>query len=287
MVEHSLSAIRKALLGASSKHILHLHRVTSSTAGLDSTLCLVSYTLTLLHAQLTRLLSAQYTRLALELATKTAPSLLDGETVFAQLTAPRTRLSEASLAVKNLADVIADVRIFLRLKGLLGIYAWGLDAYAHPSRDPTVKLLVWAQVGVNAAFQALENTAYLVSKGVIPGQAWKEREAKLWAWSCRFWFAHVVLECVRLLRVRGMGWREELGAQSAGDADKDEVRVRSKELETRWRREFYTNAAWFPLTLHWSFEDPANSPIKEKSTIGIFGMMAGWSGFSNAWVATA
>nr|POF13579.1 uncharacterized protein c1f12.04c [Quercus suber] len=284
MVEHTLPAIRKALLGASSKHILHLHRVTSTTAGLDSTLCLVSYTLTLLHSQLTRLLAQQYTRLALELATKTAPSLLEGEAVFAQLEAPRTRLSETTLAAKRLGDTIADVRIFLRLRGLLGIYAWGCDAYAHPSRDPAVKLLVGAQVAVNTAFQVLENVAYLVSKGVIRGQVWKDREAKLWAWSCRFWVAHVVLECVRLLRVRGMGWREELGAQS--DVDKQDVSTRSKELEKRWHREFYTNAAWFPLTLHWSFVDPAHSPISE-TMIGAFGMVAGWSGVRNAWAATA
>lgn len=284
MVEHSLTAIRKALLSSSSQHALHLARLTSTTSGFDSTLCLVSYTLTLLHSQLTRLLAAQYHRLALQLASKVAPSIYQGETVIASLEAPRTRLSETTLATKRLADTIADVRIFLRLRGLLSIYAWAVDSYMRPSRDPAVKLLVWAQVGVNTAFQALENTAYLVSKGVLRGERWQEREMKLWAWSCRFWVAHVVLEAARLLRVRGMGWREDLGAQSQGE--KDEISVKSRSLERKWARSFYTNAAWFPLTLHWSFENAAESPITEMY-IGIFGMVAGWNGVRDAWAATA
>lgn len=106
-------------------------------------------------------------------------------------------------------------------------------------------------------FQGIENFAYLASKDILPGR----RKAPKWmAVSNRFWMAQILLEGLRLLRVRQMGWREELGAQNQNEKV---IKVQSEELKRRWRRDFWANAGWLPLTWHWSYVDESASPVGE------------------------
>lgn len=262
---------------------LHLSRVLQTSAGIDTTLCTVCYTLTLLHSQLTRVLAQRYEKLAFGAISKSLAS--PGETLLASLSAPSTRLAATCASVKALADLISDFRIFFRLWGLVTIYAWGRETYTTPPRDPVVKILLWAQIGASATFQVLENAAYLAVKGVLRGEKWERRQTRWDALSNRWWMAQVVLELLRLARVRQMQFNEEFGAQTVGEGEK-EVKVQSQELERKWWNEVYLNAGWLPLTLHWSFEDPAHSPVSE-TWIGICGMLAGVSGFRKVWEETA
>jgi len=102
----------------------------------------------------------------------------------------------------------------------------------------------------------------------------EERQARWWVWSSRFWMAHVVLDLGRLVRVRALRGREE--AEKEGKME----RVRDEE---RWWREMYVDAAYAPLTVHWSLE---NGCVSE-AWVGFLGMVAGAVGWRGLWAETA
>ena len=268
--------------------LLHLSRLLSTTQGIEATLCTTAFTLTLLHSQLIRLLTRHYEKLALALANKASSQLLPGETVLATISPPETRLSTICAGVKSGADLLLDFWIFTRLWALVHVYKWAREVYAKPPRDAIIKTLVWGQVGANAVFQLLENLAYLASKGVLRGEKWERRWPTWMAVSNRFWMVQVLLEGLRLLRVRQLSWNEDLGAEkvdSQGNGEK-EVKIQSEALKKRWKREFYANAGWFPLTLHWSYVDEARSPVSEVWQ-GICGLVPGVILFQDVWRETA
>lgn len=169
----------------------------------------------------------------------------------------------------------------MRLWGLLGIYNWGKSAWSDDEGgDGVEKKIVKAQVLVNAAFQILENGAYLSSKGVM---GWSvDKQNKAWLWSSRFWAAHVGLEFLRLGRVyskRERGTEEEKRMDGPkGDVWTDRG---EKEWFEGWRRQVLVNAAWAPLTLHWSREGGLISDF----WVGVFGSVAGVVGTRKAWKA--
>jgi hypothetical protein len=102
--------------------------------------------------------------------------------------------------------------------------------------------------------------------------------------SSRFWMAQVVLEGLRLLRTRQLNWDEELGAEKKDDDG--EIKVQSEALRKRWRRDFYGNAGWLPITLHLSYEDESNSPVSE-AWQGLCGLVPSVVGLTDAWKETA
>ncbi|WPG99256.1 Hypothetical protein R9X50_00206700 [Acrodontium crateriforme] len=276
--------------GQTSNTVLHLSRVLSSAQGIEVSLCTLAYALALLHSQLIRLLERQYERIALSLTTlqtKTSSSLDD--TIIPTLAPPQTRLAEICTSVRRSADLIEDFRIFLRLWNLLNIYAGAHELYRKTPRDPLIKFLRWTQVGTDFAFQVLENASYLAMKGILRFK--DERKAGRWmAWSCRFWLASVVLEGLRLARVRQLRYKDELMVLSEEGMemkiDEKAVEVQSREIERQWWRDLWANAAWLPLTLHWSYEDETKSPMGE-AMVGACGLVAGAVRFEEIWKETA
>lgn len=288
-VDKIIARLRSAP-GKTSNAALHLSRVLSSAQGIEASLCTLAYGLTLLHSQLIRLLERQYERIALSLTTeptKTSSSLDD--TIIPTLAPPQTRLAEVCMSVKTSADLIEDFRLFLRLWNLLNIYAGAHELYRKTPRDPWIKLLRWMQIGTDVSFQVLENASYLAMKGIIRFK--DERKAGRWmAWSSRFWLASVVLEGLRLARVRQLRYKEELMilGEDGKEAKIDEkvIKVQSQELEQQWWRDLWANAGWFPLTLHWSYEDETKSPMSE-AMLGISGLVAGAVRLGEIWKETA
>ena len=59
-----------------------------------------------------------------------------------------------------------------------------------------------------------------------------------------------------------------------------EVKVRKREAAQRWWREVWTNAAWAPLTAHWSIE----KGMLGEGTVGALGMVAGGLTLREAWM---
>ncbi|KAK3109931.1 hypothetical protein LTR53_016304 [Teratosphaeriaceae sp. CCFEE 6253] len=284
----------KALLHRSAirtdSFVTHLNRILASSAGVEAVLCATCYTLFFVHARLLRVLETRYERLATALASKNSSALLSGEKTAATLGPPRSPLVELCASTKALADLVDDFRFFTRLWGLVTIYSWARDNYSAPPGDAVLKTLIWAQVGMSATFQFLENGAYLASKGVLRGERWVTRQPKWWVRSNRFWLAHVVLEALRLLRVRQLRYNEDFGAKAEPTGTSDVkaegiVTVQSEALKQKWHRDFYANAGWFPLTLHWSFEDASTAPLSD-TWIGLFGMIPGVVTLREVWEQT-
>ena len=147
----------------------------------------------------------------------------------------------------------------------------------------------------------MENAAYLATKGVLRGgKRWEKRAAGWLAVSNRFWMGEVVLEGLRLLRVRQLRWDEGIGAEAedegaeagvegeegVGVEGKGIVSTQSAELKRRWTRDFYANAGWFPMTLHWSYVDEADSPVTE-TWQGISGLVPSVILLQDAWRESA
>ncbi|TKA29229.1 hypothetical protein B0A50_03739 [Salinomyces thailandicus] len=262
--------------------LTHLHHTLSTSSGIDSLLTTLYFTAFLTHAQLRNLLTKQFERLATALASNAPKTMLPNEIMLAQLEPPRTRLYELCTSTKALTDLLQDSWICFRLWGLLGIYHAARDNYLKPPGDAPLKLLVWMRVSAGAIFQFLENAAFLAGKGVLRGSRWEEREGKWNVWSRRFWFAQVVVEGLRLLRVRQLRFREEFGAKEADGEGEKEVKIQSVELRRRWQRDVWVNAGWVAVTLHGSFEDEEKSIVGEVGA-GLGGLVAGLVGLLKAW----
>lgn len=279
----------KTLLVSTSHHadinILHLARVLQSAQGIEAIISTLAFTLSLVHSQLTKLLARQYEKLALSLVSKASEDLLPGEAAIATLEPPQTGLAELNGCVKQASDLLIDVWVFTRLWGLVGIYKWARETWASPPRDPIIKTLIWAQVVTLGLFQIGENVAYLAIKSVLPKSRWPaERAARWMTVACRFWMAQTVLEILRLLRVRQLQYNEDFGAQQADD--EKTAKVQSEVLKRQWRRDWYAQMGWLPLTLHLSYMDEADSPVSE-AWQSICGLVPSVLMLQDVWKATA
>jgi hypothetical protein len=242
----------------------------------------VTYTLHLVHALSSNLANLQLTLFARSLAAKFSRNasdvLLPGETLIATIThAPHSVLLRTTQSLSALTALIDDFRIFMRLWALLDMWSWGVRLWRAPPADAVLRGVAYAQVGTMVLYQYLENGAYLASKGVLGFN--RQKIARLYAWSSRFWAAYVLLEFGRLARVRAL--RKAAGPPSRGE-EKEGKMEREKE-EAKWWRELYANAAWAPLTIHWSTE----AGWASEGQVAVLGLIAGWLGLREAWKETA
>lgn len=261
-----------SILQATDRNILRVQKLFSTPAGIDVTLSLTYYTLRFTHARLIERLSKQYEKLAVDFASQASGALVPGETMVATISAPQTKLAETCTTVKTAAGAISDFRAFTRLWGLLGIYSWARGTYLSPPKDQIIKAIVWIQIVAGFWYAVLENGAYLVTKGVLRGPKWSEREEKWYRWSSSAWLVHIVLEAAAMLRQRQL------------EADSRDV-VKSKEADRQWQLDFYRNASWAPLAYHWSVRD-GESPVTE-TYLGLLGMFPGIVRLRGLWAATA
>ena len=84
---------------------------------------------------------------------------------------------------------------------------------------------------------------------------------------------------------RGRGEKDKLGTVPDEDEEGEEKEIkiaRAVERE-RWWNEVLVNAAYAPMTLHWSFE----GGLLPEGVIGALGMVAGGLGLREAWRSTA
>lgn len=292
-----------ALLSRTDSLLSHLCRVLSTPYGTDKALLTLTYTVKLLYTQLARIRTLQQQQLLQSIARKAPSVLLPGETVLATISFPDTALTTLEASSRALNALISDFRVFVRLWGLLGIYAWGKGTWQSPPTDRVLAATVWAQVAVNIGYQWYENIAYLAQKGVLRGDRFGAKQQSKWyAWSSRFWAAHVGLEALRLLRVwqverttlaQGRAQRStEKGAAEAdevGNGDGDgvsnggQVEADRVEAAQAWRRAWYVNAAYAPMTVHYSLEEGCLSD----EWLGVLGVIAGTIGFKHIWKQTA
>lgn len=295
---HLSKRVRKTA-HSTDRNLLRLSALLSTPSGIDAALCTTGYTLTLIYVLGQRHLEQRLATVASDLAAKASSVLLPGETLVASLPASASTklLAQTVGSSKALAGLIADYRIFVRLWGVVDLYAWARDTWRSPlagdanRKERLVRGTTWGAIATCVLFQVLENGAYLASKGVLTGEAWageagKRRETWWWVWSCRFWAAYVGCELVRLGIERA--YREER-LEMVGDGEKeDKMMVEQEKRIARqrnftWWKELISNLAYAPMTLHWSVEEGLLSELQ----VGIFGTIAGSARLVDAWRKTA
>lgn len=255
--------------------LLRLATLFSNPTTTDNLLCTTSYTLTLVSALLSRFLARTPTPTTSKIpATPT--------------------LARTSASLSALASVIADYRIFTRLWGTLGLYTWARSTYLSPStsstsrKDTLLRACTYTSILSCIAFQVLENAAYLSSKNVLSGffESWrgeqgKKRENEVWLWSSRFWALYVGVEMARLGIER---WYRAPSAPKDGAAKGEkEGTDKTGNDTTLWWRDLLSNAAYAPLTVHWSVDGGLLGDI----SVGALGAVAGGANLCVAWWATA
>ena len=203
----------------------------STTSGTDRLLSLVYY--------LSTFLAPQLSRLALLLTVK-----LPTPVPLVVLTPASTTLATASNRLRKLASKVSDVRMFMRLWGLVGIYQWGAGTLRNPPKDPVVRSLVLGQVAVNTGYQILENMAYLNAHSLLAFS--KRTEGRMWLWSTRCWAAHIVLEFLKLERTRRLQAEEARGVRGFGLPVPGEEEKKARET---WNKAWICNVANAPLSV--------------------------------------
>jgi hypothetical protein len=272
----SLQTLRSWLplyLSKTDRTIDRLSKLLSTPSGTDTFLCTLCYSSLLTSTVLSSISLHRIHSAALQLIEK-AISLPPNTTVIIDTSSiPSSKLLITAQRLNALSSLISDFRIFARLWGLLGIWKWGKRVLENPPEDSVLRSVSYAQVVVNIAYQYLENYAYLSSKGVL---GWStEKQNRAYIWSSRFWVAHVGLDFVRLYHEAAK--RRNKGKGKEGVENLEETAWRAK-----WRREMVSNAAWAPLTLHWSLEQGLVGDF----WIGVFGSVAGMTGLRERWKDT-
>ncbi|KAI2639593.1 hypothetical protein GGS26DRAFT_540767 [Hypomontagnella submonticulosa] len=265
----------KAVFAAAPSNIdaflAHLQRCLQTPAGIDTVLLFLCYTSRLSASVLETLTRPAIQRSAQQLLALAASLPPSATLVFTAKALPSQGAALALAFAKRLRAfslMLSDARTFLRLWGLLNMYFWlrrlvlkrsaakesEKESEKAAKKDDSVETAIsWIQVSTCIVFQALENGAYLSSKGVLGWAPATQRRASLW--SARFWAAFVGIEIGKLFyesHKRGQRTR----AEKFGDGTKTAAQVEAEEREWAgaWRSSVLRNLAWAPLTLHWSSE---------------------------------
>ncbi|KAI0202955.1 hypothetical protein F4808DRAFT_62674 [Astrocystis sublimbata] len=292
----------RELLSATPSNIdaflAHLQRCLSTPSGVDTVLMFVSYTSRLSSAVLTTLVQPALQRSAARLIALAAALPPSATLVFDAKTLPSTSVAlvlDLAKRLKALAGLTSEARTITRLWGLLSMYFWARKLVlqrkkeadlnqttsSSTSTDNFETAIAWSQLTACAIFQALENGTYLSSKGIL---GWAPKtQAKAGVWSARFWGSYVMLEFVRLFyesSKRGGRTRSEkfAGGKTVAVVEKEE-----KEWAGAWRNSLLRNAAWTPLTVHWSLEQGLLSDM----AVGALASVPGCMGMHDLWRKTA
>lgn len=173
----------------------------------------------------------------------------------------------------------------LRLWALLGMYGWakrlisqslaarrkrGAGAGEKTAGEEVKEVvkqttldsaIAYSQLLVCIVFQALENGAYLSSKGVM---GWSQ-EKQNWAnkWSARLWGVYVGIDLGRLAA-------EALNGQKGG-------------ITPQWKDNLVRQMAWAPLTMHWG----SDKGVVPDWMVGALASIPGVLQMRELWAATA
>ncbi|KAI9667144.1 MAG: hypothetical protein M1831_001321 [Alyxoria varia] len=273
--------------------IAHINRVLATQSGIDSTLLLLGYSLYFVSSQIRRfgVDGTLRRRIVLQLLQFLSPSRASEKSAAA----PGVLGPDANAiadSVKSLGSMCSDVRMFMRLWGLLKIYAGVKATIKAPPKDTTLRVLGAGQMTAMAAYLGMEHVFYLGSKGVLFKDsltAKPERLAKLFKVAVGVYGAYLVMDYVRLWRVWQVREVERRLEEVAGpEKIDDEQRVRVlKEREAQdaaWWRGLQVDMAYSPLVLHWGGVQGASLG---DAGVGLLGSWAGWVGFKEAWRVTA
>ncbi|KAI8916115.1 peroxisomal biogenesis factor 11 [Gorgonomyces haynaldii] len=183
---------------------------------------------------------------------------------------------DSKLAVKvgNFSGPVSDFRILLRYYGLLPLVQWILYTEKNPSPNPLMQTIIRLQNVSNLIYYPLEHTYWLALHKVIDLS--DETRDKIGMWSCRFWALYVVLYFYQLYEEYKDLKRKEL--KKLDDKQIKQLKDEKENLVVNT----VINAAYFPLTVHWSLEKSSFPDIG----VGIFGTIASVFQIYAAWKST-
>lgn len=275
------SSLSQLLLKLDS-YTARLSAILSTPTGIDKFMLTIYYTIKLVLPQIKRVRLARAKAQLSSFAAKASPALLPGETLVAVTSLSRTdrALAATETGAAALSGIVSEFRMVGRLWGLMTMYRWGRATALNPPGGKLDTAIVAGQVFACTMYQVLENVAFLAGKGVISGE-WvrPEKLGRMWLLSCRFWFAHTVLEAWRLLREKS---RLDKKIDAAVSGEKEDKIAVKKEVQA-WNRAWYSNAAYAPMALHWSF---ATGLIPDE-VVGALGLVVSYNTFGHMWRSSA
>ncbi|KAG6253851.1 hypothetical protein E4U23_007138 [Claviceps purpurea] len=289
----SLSALVASTPSRIDAFLTHLSQCMQTRTGAETVLLFVCYATRLSGSLLETLSSAAIRQSARRLLARAHKVKLPPAS-----TIPRPSLSLAALALqlgarlKALSGLISETRTMARLWGLLGLYfaakklvrkslaakhqAGGTGEEKHALRtardispESTFDTLVaYAQLASLLVFQATENVSFLSSKKVLllagPSQG------RLALLSVRAWGLYVAMEAARLLVERSRKKEEEKKEEGGEKGKVNKDSKGGREWEEQWKKSFYRNLAWAPLTLHWGSNGGGFLPDVAVSVLGFY-----------------
>ena len=286
----SLGALLKATPSSIDAFLSHLSRCIQTRGGADVVLFFLCYATRLSGAildDLSRWVLRQSAQQLLTLATKLPPSTtvtFSGPLVPSPSAALAAGALQLATKLKAFSGMVTEIRTFGRLWGLLGLYLSAKRLYlsriAISSDEKKKQGSGWAtaysalQIAFLISFQASENTAFLASKKVISLPP--ATTAKIARWGVRSWMLYVFSEAGRHLVERSL-------RVSAARKKGTTVKAEDAEWDANWKRDFFRNLAWAPLTVHWSVD---NGPLNELA-ISLFALWPASGAMRDLWRANA
>ncbi|KAL4998561.1 hypothetical protein BDV10DRAFT_70936 [Aspergillus recurvatus] len=255
-----------------------LNTVLSTSAGQERVFAFIQYTSHIFHHLLASApWIALQTRLSLLARLRSSASPSASTSTGKPTASPPATQKPPLLALSSL---MSEARYMLRLLDLPTLIAWGSATLKSPPADKTMYALTLLQVLANVIYQALENAAFLTTKGVIPERLLERwgGAAKVELWSTRAWLGHIILQYFVLWRAR------ELRKKAEAVGPSEEKREELKSEVRAWKKSLVNNVCWTPLCLHWSFENGIGFP---GPLVGVGSFMAGAWGFADLWASTA
>lgn len=267
----SLAALLKTLPSNTDAFLAHLQRCLATPSGIDTLLLFICYTSRFTGAALTNISQSILRRsspreliaLAFTLPDKTAVVVEAAGSPSSAAAALAAQLAGVlGTRLKSLGGLASEARTIARLWSLVGMYFWakklvlnlaarrrsssssekGGAAATTQSESSLTTLVGWAQLLSCAAFQVLENGAYLSGRGVL---GWTPaQQGRAYVVGARFLGFYTALELGRLL------------AEFVARRDRDYSAASAEEQAEvdAMRRSLAINMAWAPLTVHWSLE---------------------------------
>lgn len=291
-----LKTILSSLPSNTDAFLAHLQRCLATPSGIDTVLLFICYTSRLTSVALSTLsqtlLLRRSARDILGLLLGLPPTSPPGASKRPAPSPAAHLAAMLSTRLKNLSGLCSETRTIMRLWGLLGMY-FGLKRLAlklfaappkppalggekdsapppKPRESPLVTALAWTQLVNCVVFQALENGAYLSSRGVL---GWAPaQQARAMQLSVRVLALYTGIELGRL----GAGLLAKRG-QEAKDGGAQDLELAAM------KRSMAINMAWAPLTLHWSLE----KGLVSEGMIGLLGSVPGVIQISKLWRETA
>ncbi|KAL9060012.1 MAG: hypothetical protein Q9162_000862 [Coniocarpon cinnabarinum] len=286
----SLSVL-SAHLNTTDETLAHARRILATTSGVDATLLLTGYGSQFFASLLTRLINLRISvaaeRSAKSTASVAARTLETGEVLLATFALPGARMEAIRDGLKTLASSCSDIRAFMRLWSLLGIWAWGRRLVGGEApKDGVLRVCAYAQCIANLMYLLYEHPIYLTGKGILKIPSMTPQRMKGQFVTAARWFAvHVVFEFIRLYRTYSLRRvEEELTRGKPTTTQMIEQEQRKHEDEDRaWWKSLGVYAAYAPLAAHWSVE----GGFLGEGTVGFLGMCAGILGVRECWRQTA